>query len=232
MPSYLKSKIERSVYNRRRKRLFFHTERLRKLLVDLVSVEAEYFIVDSMPVEICRLSRCSRSSVCRDRQETAPDKGCCASQHMWYYGYKLHAVCFPAGVIHNYDLFKASVHYIFYLNDIKQVHHDCVLLGDRGYLRSAYQLDLFETANKRLKYRLRGNQHHFRPQFGLFRRFRKRIETIFSQLCDQFMIRRNYAKTFDGFKTRIQAKITTMTTIQLINKLNNRNINNLKNALI
>jgi hypothetical protein len=46
------------------------------------------------------------------------------------------------------------------------------------------------------------------------------------------MIRRNYAKTFDCFKTGIQAKITTMTNIQLINKLNNRNINNLKNVLI
>ncbi len=132
----------------------------------------------------------------------------------------------------SHDLSKASVHDIHYLNDIKQVHHDCVLLGDRGYLSSAYQLDLFETANITLEVPMRGNQHHFRPQFGLFRRFRKRIETIFSQLCDQFMIRRNYAKTFDGFKTRIQAKITTMTTIQLINKLNNRNINNLKNALI
>lgn len=52
MRSYLKSKIERSVYNRRRKRLFFHTARLHKLVVDFVSVEAEYFIVDSMPVEI------------------------------------------------------------------------------------------------------------------------------------------------------------------------------------
>lgn len=150
----------------------------------------------------------------------------------WYYGCKFHAVCSLAGVIHNYDLFKASVHDIHYLNDIKQVHHDCVLLGDRGYLSSAYRLDLFETANIALEVPMRGNRHHFRPQFGLFRRFRKRIETIFSQLCDQFMIRRNYAKTFDGFKTGIQAKITTMTTIQLINKLNNRNINNLKNALI
>ena len=42
------------------------------------------------------------------------------------------------------------------------------------------------------------------------------------------MIRRNYAKTFEGFKTRILAKLMALTTIQLINKLNNRNINNLK----
>lgn len=54
------------------------------------------------------------------------------------------------------------------------------------------------------------------------------METLFSQLCDQFKIRNNYAKTFEGFKTRIWAKITALTVIQLINKQNNRNINNLK----
>jgi hypothetical protein len=33
------------------------------------------------------------------------------------------------------------------------------------------------------------------------------------------MIRRNYAKSFDGFKTRILAKITSLTLVQYINKL-------------
>jgi len=40
------------------------------------------------------------------------------------------------------------------------------------------------------------NQKDYKPQFCLFKKHRKRIETLFSQLCDQFMIRRNYAKTF------------------------------------
>ncbi|MEM9340796.1 MAG: transposase, partial [Bacteroidota bacterium] len=66
----------------------------------------------------------------------------------------------------------------------------------------------------------------------VFRKTRKRIETLFSQLCDQFMIRRNYAKSFNGFKTRILAKITTLTLIQFINKFHfQRPINNLKVAL-
>jgi len=43
------------------------------------------------------------------------------------------------------------------------------------------------------------------------------------------MIRRNYAKSFEGFKTRILSKITGLTIIQFINKFHfNRNINNLK----
>jgi hypothetical protein len=63
----------------------------------------------------------------------------------------------------------------------------------------------------------------------IFRKARKRIETLFSQLCDQFMIRRNYAKSFMGFKTRILSKITALTTIQYLNKfVFNRNLNNIK----
>ncbi|KAA6339966.1 Antitoxin HigA [termite gut metagenome] len=51
------------------------------------------------------------------------------------------------------------------------------------------------------------------------------------QLCDQFMIRKNYAESFDGFKNRILFKIMKLTMIQLINKLRNKNINDLKTCI-
>ena len=79
----------------------------------------------------------------------------------------------------------------------------------------------------------RKNQKDYIPQFYQFKKYRKRKETLFSQLCDQFMIRRNYAMSFEGFKTRILAKITTLITIQYLNKfVFNRNTNNLKINLI
>src|SRR5690606_40284812 len=103
---------------------------------------------------------------------------------------------------------------------------DCTLLGDKGYLSSEVQLNLFEASNIRLDTPKRANQKKYKPQFSLFRKSRKRIETLFSQMCDQFMVRRNYAKSFHGFKTRILTKITAMTIVQYINKnIFNRNIN-------
>jgi len=77
---------------------------------------------------------------------------------------------------------------------------------------------------------MRINQENYKRQPYIFRKSRKRIETLFSQLCDQFMIRRNYyAKSFLGFKTRVISKITALTIIQYINKFSfDRNINNLK----
>ena len=59
------------------------------------------------------------------------------------------------------------------------------------------------------------------------------LETLFFQLCDQFRIRNNYAKTFEGFKTRILAKITALTLFPYINKfIFDRPINNIKNKTI
>lgn len=76
---------------------------------------------------------------------------------------------------------------------------------------------------------MRKNQKNHKNQPYIFRKSRKRIETLFSQLCDQFMIRRNYTESFEGIKTRILTKITSLTTIQYINKfIFERNINNIK----
>src|SRR5690606_20014841 len=124
-----------------------------------------------------------------------------------FYGYKLHGVCTLSGVFHSIDITKANVHDLHYLQDVKHQVSECVLLGDKGYLSAEQQLDLFESANIVLETPMRTNQKGYKKQPYIFRKSRKRIETLFSQLCDQFMIRRNYAKTFDGFKT-VNSKFT------------------------
>ena len=230
LPGRLTSRIERSVYNRRKRGLFNYRSQLRKQIASQIST-SDYYIVDSMPLEVCKLSRSSRCSICKEEYQTAPNKGYCASQANSYYGYKLHAVCTIDGVFTDFDLSQASIHDIHYLKDIKQMYHNCTILGDKGYLSIDYQRDLFSSNQITIEVPMRRNQKDYKPQTYIFRKSRKRIETLFSQLCDQFMIRRNYAKSFDGFKNRILSKIMDLTLIQLINKLNNRNINNLKTRI-
>lgn len=230
--SYLCGKIERSVYNKRKRKLFPYLEALRQQMSQTLSNTEDYFIIDSMPLEVCKLSRSSRSTICKEQLETAPNKGFCAAQNLHFYGYKLHAICTLDGVFTSVDLSAASVHDIHFLKDIKSQIKNCTLIGDKGYLSADYQLNLFETAHIKLETPMRANQKNYQPQSYIFRKSRKRIETLFSQLCDQFLIRRNYAKTFDGFKTRILSKITTLTTIQYLNKfIYNRNMNNIKIVL-
>lgn len=233
LPQSFTQKIERSVYNRRRRKLVEKTHQIRMKLAQRFNEFENYFVIDSMPLEVCKLARSNRSTICKEQTYSFPDKGFCASQNMLFYGYKLHAVCSVSGVFQSVDLSPASVHDIHYLKDIKTQLSDCTIIGDKGYLSSEIQLNLFESANIQLNTPKRKNQKEYKPQFYLFKNKRKRIETLFSQLCDQFMIRRNYAKTFNGFKTRILSKITALTVIQYINKvIFNRNINNLKISIV
>ena len=185
-------------------------------------------VTANLPLEVCKLSRSSRSHICKENLNTVPDKGYCASQKSNYYGYKLHAVCTVDGIFSDFDLTQASIHDIHFLKNIKHIYQNCTILGDKAYLSVDYQRDLFSSNQIKLEVPMRINQNNYKYQPFIFRKSRKRIETLFSQLCDQFMIRRNYAKSFDGFKNRILSKIMALTVIQFINKLNNRNSNNLK----
>lgn len=45
------------------------------------------------------------------------------------------------------------------------------------------------------------------------------------------MIKRNYAKSFNGLSTRVISKIAAVTVLQMINKINGKPINHIKHAL-
>ena len=210
--------ISRRQYNDRRKLLFEKTERARKLMAERLNRQSDVFAIDSMPIEICKLSRMQRNKMGKESEHHCPDKGYCASQKKYFYGYKLHSVCTASGVIESLDLTKASVHDIHYLKDVQQLLSNCILTGDKGYIGREHQINLFETAKIQLEVPLRNNQKDGKPVIRVLKKIRKRIETVFSQLCDQFMIQRNYAKSFTGFKSRVLAKVTALTTLQFLNK--------------
>lgn len=69
-------------------------------------------------------------------------------------------------------------------------------IDSENYLFRQFTCFLSEETPKRI------NQKDYKPQFHLFKKHRKTIETLFSE----------------GFKTRILTKITTLTIIQFINK--------------
>ena len=174
LPKTISEKIERSVYNRRRRKLADNLNNIRLKLASLFNEFEDYFVVDSMPLEVCKLSRSSRSKICKEDTYTFPDKGYCAAQSANYYGYKLPAVCSINGVFQSIDLSPASVHDINYLKDIKMQISDCTLIGDRGYLSAEIQLNLFKTCNITLNTPMRGNQKDYKEQPFVFRKKRKR----------------------------------------------------------
>ena len=228
LPPEVEGLIERSVYNRRIRKLSFKLEDLRQRMIEKINPNTDLYVVDSMPLEICKFSRANRSRICQDTEDKSPNFGFCASQNFHYFGYKLHAVCTPEGIIKMYDISKASNHDIHYLNDIQSQLENCVLVGDKGYLSKQWQQDLFENTGVNLQTPMRKNQIDYKELPHSFSKARKRIETLFSQLCDQFMIRRNYAKSFAGISRRVITKITSLTLIQWVNQREGNKLNNLK----
>lgn len=169
-----------------------------------------------MPLETCIFSRHKRTKVGKDTFETAPYKGFCTFQISWFYGCKLHEIYSFICVFHLLEITKAEVHDIHFLKNIKQQLTDYVLLADKGYVSESIQLDFFQSEYIRLKTPKRRNQGNLKTQPYIFTKTRKRIEILFSQLGDMFLVRRNEAKTFEGLKTRILAKITALILIQFI----------------
>ncbi len=63
LPQKILTKIERSVYNRRQPKLADNLNSIRLKLAYLFNEFEDYFVVDSMPLEVCKLSRSSRSKI-------------------------------------------------------------------------------------------------------------------------------------------------------------------------
>lgn len=212
----LEHKIERSVYNKRKRKLLDYMETIRKVLLSKFDNTSQLFIIDSKPLEICEFARANRSKICSS-PSVKPFFGYNAAKKKRYFGYKLHAVCNENGVINSFDFTPANVHDIHYLKEVKHNFSDCEIIGDKGYISADYQLDLFSFSQIKLSVPMRKNQHNFK-KFPFDKSLkRKRIETVFSQLDGQFTMATNYAKTLVGFKTRILSKITTFTMIQYLN---------------
>ena len=224
--------ISRRQFNDRRKTTSDLCEKIRKRIAQEIDSGEEYFCIDSKPIEVCRAARGNRCTMGRTGDfALAPDFGFCASLGVYYFGYKLHALCGLSGVIHSYDLSKASVHDINYLKDVKQGFYNIKIFGDNAYISEDIQLDLFEIAHIQLECPYRENQKNWKPTYIPFAKARKRIETFFSQLTDQFLVIRNYAKETCGLFARIIGKISALTVLQYVNYVNGKPLGRIKYAL-
>ena len=224
--------LSRRQFNDRKKSTAGLCEEIRKRIVAKMDGGEKQFFIDSKPIEVCRIARGNRCKMGKKGDfSQAPDFGFCASQNTHYFGYKLHALCGLSGVIHSYDLSKASVVDLHYTKDLTLTYHDCNIYGDKGYIGADIQLDLFETARIRLECPYRINQKNWKPIFKPMAKARKRIETLFSQLTDQFLIIRNYAKITTGLFARIINKISVLTVLQYVNFTNNKPLGKIKYAL-
>ena len=227
----------RTRYNSRKKQLRNVIANISNVTSDLICdnmAQSDVLVIDSMPIEICKIVREHNSDQFRRQtDEVKAAKGFNSTLKNYYVGYKFHLITNEVGVYRDMMLTAANCHDIEFLKQLNREDiflKDKTLLGDRAYLSANVQLQLFEELNMDVNVPYRRNQKDFKKYSNEYKIKRKTIETSFAQYVDEYVIRRNYAKSFKGIDTRINAKIAAKTLKQLYNLMNNNPINHTKHA--
>ena len=223
--------IERSRFNRRRKRLAPFVERMQQIIAAKLDHQSNQMIVDSVPVPVIKMARERTFKAFKRSFETAPAKGYSAVNKSWFIGYKLHVVIYDNGVVQQSGITKGNVHDINFIKQLEDLPHGKDLLGDRAYISKKVQADLFDNYEVKLKVPSRHNQHEYQKHPKRLKSARQMVETFFAQMCDQLNLKRNYAKSFEGLVTRLSAKLGAMSMLHWINNQNGRKIAQIKHAL-
>jgi|SRR6185312_9373664 len=224
--------ISRRQFNDRRKRLDTKIEEIRKIVVSAIATKQQAYVIDSMPLRLCRFSRRNWVKIGQQNNETKPNIGYCASQEEYYFGYKLHAVCSLEGAVQFFDVTSASFSDVNYLSTVGRKLKNCHLIADKGYISQSYKESLREESKVHLftDSRINAKKATFIPP--IYKGKRKKIETVFSQLSDQFNIQQNYAKTLMAYFMRVKSKILSMTILNYINQhVTQRPVSQIKYAL-
>jgi IS5 family transposase len=187
--------------------------------------------VDSIPIPVVRLAREKTFRAFRQSFDTAPAKGYSAVNRSWFIGYNLHVIIFENGVVQQSSLTKAGVHDINFLKALEHLPNGKQLLGDKAYRSMPLQGELFEKFEVKLKVPFRINQHDYKRHPRRYRRKRQMVETFFAQMTDQFNVKRNYAKSYDGLQARLSSKLSAMSLLNWINFQNGRKLSQIKHAL-
>ena len=196
----------RTRFNRTRRAILQVTELLRQKIGQVFPVpHSRYFVIDSFPLPVCRFGR---ARYCRSFRADGANYGRCPSKKETYYGFKVHALITLEGYITAFEITPASVDDREGLRDLAENHLGLVILGDKGYTGRILWEDMKQQGVCLMSLKPSNYKENWpREVRQLIFRFRRRVETVFSQLTEQTNAERVLAKSFRGLCTRLQNKI-------------------------
>lgn len=221
----------RTRYNRTRRNLEPVIDAIRKEIAKYLGyAHSDIFIVDSIPIPVCKFGRAHFSKRFRD----ISSYGYCASKKETYYGLKLHALITLDGYITDIQLTAANVDDREVLWELLPSAYETIVLGDKGYIGDQLAEDLYSAKGIELLALKRNNSKKPYPK-GLrncISKHRRRIETSFAQLTEQFYINEVLAHSLSGLKARIQSKILGHNISYFMNKcLGKKEIGQIKHLI-
>lgn len=211
----------RTRFNRTRRALLQVTELLRqKLSLAFPIPVSRYFVIDSFPLAVCKFGR---ARYCRSFRTDGANYGKCPSKKETYYGFKVHALITLEGYITAFEITPASVDDREGLRDFAENCLGLVILGDKGYTGGALLQDMKEKGICLMSLKPSNYKDNWPKEVRqLIFRFRRRIETVFSQLSEQLNAEQVLAKSFQGLCTRLENKILGHNLCMAFNSIFNK----------
>ena len=196
----------RTRFNRTRRALLQVTELLRQKLTHSFPIPtSRYFVIDSFPLPVCKFGR---ARYCRSFRVDGANYGKCPSKKETYFGFKVHALITIEGYITAFEITPASVDDREGLRDFAENHLCLMVLGDKGYTGEQLWEDMQEKGICLMSLKPSNYKNNWPKEVRqVIFRFRRRIETVFSQLSEQLNAEKVLAKSFRGLCTRLQNKI-------------------------
>lgn len=196
----------RTRFNRTRRALLQVTELLRQKLTHSFPIPtSRYFVIDSFPLPVCKFGR---ARYCRSFRVDGANYGKCPSKKETYFGFKVHALITIEGYITAFEITPSSVDDREGLRDFAENHLCLTVLGDKGYTGEQLWEDMQEKGICLMSLKPSNHKNNWPKEVRqVIFRFRRRIETVFSQLSEQLNAEKDLAKSFRGLCTRLQNKI-------------------------
>jgi len=170
----------------------------------------EVFVLDSMPVPVCRRVRARRCRKVRGRLYG----GYCAAKKEKFFGGRLHLVSTPEGVPVSFILLPGALHDLTPIHDVLfGLPPGAKVLADKAYNSAHDEASILADTGVRLVPVRKVNMepNHWIDEID-WKTHRKGIETINSQL-ESMGLQRLKARTNQGFDMKVQASlIAVMTT--------------------
>ncbi len=203
---YLSGSLSVSRFNRRLHALADWLPLLLDLLGEVFAT-GEAFVIDSMPVPVCRRARAWRCKKVRG----AAYCGYCAAKKEKFFGWRLYLIVTPTGIPVSFDLLPASLHDLTPVHElIERVPGGAWVYGDKGYNSGDDEATLAGETGVRLVPIRKANMvpNPIDERVGL-RAHRKKIEGVNSQL-EAWGVQRLHARTNAGFMLKVWASLLAL----------------------
>jgi hypothetical protein len=173
----------------------------------------EVFIIDSMPLPVCKRVRARRCQKVRGKIYC----GYCAAKREKFFGWRLHLICTTEGIPVAFDVLPASLHDLTPIHELTvNLPEGATVFGDKGSISADDAQTIFDECGVRLVSVRRQNMqpNRWADDFDL-RLYRKRVETVYSQM-EKMGIQSLHARTNLGFDLKAWASLLALAFTNII----------------